>query len=212
MEPRFREYYKTFEAGGVTFYYNSSDIYREPLHAIYGCDGGDVAVFPAIIDDVPVRHICTSEDFLGQGFTCREASLPEGVTMVRQQAFYSNRQLEEVILPHSMEVLGWRSFAFCPALKRIALPMRLLLHLIPACKGSQVEESCLRLDDGGLKVFARFDFMNLIAYYYSIIKKDLKGQPQDDDEDRGNLALCKEFGWHNIVDDYLEDFQDAFNF
>ena len=208
MLEKYRDKYKTAKQRGVTYYYNTVNLSGETYQAIYGCDGGKTAHFPAEIGGIPVRELCTGEDFLGQGFACKKAILPNGIKSVRQQAFWNNPHLEEVELPPDIENLGWQCFGFCRSLKRIHIPMRHLIKYVVAFKGTPNVEQFHVI--GTKKPFNTKQYMSLIAYYYSIMKRSKRGDQNFDADDKTALELCTQFGWFDYISEYSDDFDTLF--
>jgi hypothetical protein len=81
--------------------------------------GGEVEV-PAALDGVPVREIGSSA-FSNQG-ALTGVTLPEGITVVQDGAFWGCTALARVTLPESLTTIGARAFGNCTGLKSITIP------------------------------------------------------------------------------------------
>ena len=92
----------------------------------YNGEGGDVTV-PAQIDGKPVRVLPnaafgTSENGQVTSITCES-----GLVTFEDYAVYNLPNLSAVTLPDTLQVLGMRNLALCPALTSVTLPASLRL-------------------------------------------------------------------------------------
>ena len=207
MEERFRGGYKSAKIGRITYYYATIDFAGEPYQAVYGCDGGSTAKFPAEIDGLPVWEACTNESFLGQGFESKKIIFPEGLKLVRQQAFYTNKHVEELVLPNSMGIVGWRSFAFCPQLTHLTMPFKQLIALPVAFKGTtRIKE--IRVTDWK-KTMKPTTFWGLVISAYDIMKRARRGDVLSAEENKA-LEVYKNNGWWDYAYEYSDDYEILF--
>ena len=206
MEEHFRKDYKQIQIEEVTYYYDTIT-FPESYQAIYGCEGGEVAKFPAMIENLPVMTLCSNESFLGQGFTCKKAIVAEGIKTITQQSFYNNSYIEELILPESLEILGWQSFACCSRLKSVSMSQKHLIKFVTAFKGSAQLQQIKIYDNA--KIYTGHELMSMIAYFYMILTKDRHQITLDKDETQ-LLSMCREYGWDNYIADYHQEYNELF--
>ena len=207
MEERFRGGYKAAKIGRMTYYYATIDFTEEPFQAVYGCEGGTKADIPATLDGLPVREVCTSEDFLGKGFESKKIILPQGLRSVRQQAFYTNAHITELVVPDSVEIVGWRAFAACPKLTHLTLPFKHLITLPVAFKGT-VGVKKIHITDWK-KTLGREAFWGLVLSAYEIMGKARRGASLTAQEEQA-MALYTPMGWPDYVHEFSEDFDTLF--
>jgi len=207
MEERFRGGYQSVKIGRITYYYATIDFAEEPYQAVYGCDGGNKAEVPPAIAGIPVREVCTSEDFMGKGFESRKVILPQGLRSVRQQAFYENPHITELELPDSVEIVGWRSFAFCPHLTRLSMPFKNLITLPVAFKGTTGIKK-IHLSDWK-KTMKPTTFWGVVLSAYDIMCRARRGEHLTTEEEKA-LEAHKRLGWYDYAHEYSDDFDTLF--
>ena len=109
--------------------------------AIYECEG-ERAEYPAEITGLPVVEICKEDEKVAP-HKCKIAIFPEGIKRIWPETFADSQILEEVVLPMSLEVMGIKSFAYCPNLKKITLPRKNLMAIPRAFQHSpNIEKIC----------------------------------------------------------------------
>ncbi len=96
-------------------------------------------VVPESIHDFRIISIGTSA-FSGNELI-KKVTLPEGVTTIESGVFNKCPNLEEVVIPGTVESIGYRAFYDCPSLKTVNLPQSLKKI------GSSAFEYCLALEE-----------------------------------------------------------------
>ena len=56
------------------------------------------------------------------GKTDKSYIVPDGVTMINNEAFYNNKFLINITLPDSLVSIGYRAFSYCSSLKSVIIP------------------------------------------------------------------------------------------
>lgn len=87
---------------------------------ITGYSGSSTSVeIPDTIRNLPVMSI-RSEAFNSEKI--KSITIPEGVTVIYDYAFYNCTSLSSVLLPSTLNYIGERAFSGCTSLNQIALP------------------------------------------------------------------------------------------
>ena len=104
-----------------------------------------------IVDNVLIidegRTEISSYEFLGKIPKVTKVIIPEGVTKIEVDAFCGCKQLEEVVLPASLESIARNAFAHCPLKKRekkkskktASNPVQLFLLMLSSTRLSRVK-------------------------------------------------------------------------
>ena len=81
-------------------------------HAFTGCNS-------LVLADLP-SHFTSVPPWLFANCDLREVNLPKGITTIGDGAFSGNRNLKSIVIPESVEIIGWgvesKSFDICPSL------------------------------------------------------------------------------------------------
>ena len=75
-------------------------------------------------DDFVVNSKGELTEFKGIG---TEAVIPDGVTVIGDEAFVGNQRLKKVIIPEGVTEIGKRAFSGCTSLRELSLPRSLTI-------------------------------------------------------------------------------------
>ena len=91
----------------------------------YMCTGStgskvDVLVIPSSYNGKPVKEVGELNNF--SSFSAKKIILMEGITTIRDMAFWRNDSIEEVYLPKSLTRIGGLNFYYCSKLTAVYVP------------------------------------------------------------------------------------------
>lgn len=97
----------------VVFHVPESVTQLEPFCFAY-CNGLEYIHLPGNIKKIPFRGICDA--------LITDIKIPEGVTVLEQDALCGNRKLKKLTLPSTLERIDRGNFYYCESLEEITLP------------------------------------------------------------------------------------------
>ena len=91
--------------------------------AFLGCTSlTDIAVSVGNSSYVSKNNCCLSKDLRRLIFGCRTSIIPEGVSVIEENAFYGCTGLTSIVIPEGVKEIGWGAFNGCTGLTSIVIP------------------------------------------------------------------------------------------
>lgn len=104
---------------------NGNDNFKQTGGVLFDADGTEIIQFP-LGKDVTSYTVPAGVQYIGRGSFAfsklKKVTLPEGVEEIERAGFSNSANLESVVLPSTLQIIGENAFYQCKALKSVTIP------------------------------------------------------------------------------------------